>query len=33
MTPYATPSTPRYGHPTYHTGAITITPPKPLTIR
>lgn len=24
MTPYATPTTPRYGHPTYNTGTPTV---------
>lgn len=28
MTPYATPTTPRYGHPTVHTGQPTITIPE-----
>lgn len=28
MTPYATPTTPRYGHPTYNAGTPTVTVPE-----
>ena len=28
MTPYATPTTPRYGHPTYSMGTPTVIVPK-----